>query len=39
MPRDIHRFIPAFETLRFVATSCIGRTIRQTGAILRSTLS
>ncbi|MDL2408637.1 hypothetical protein PY650_23920 [Rhizobium calliandrae] len=30
MPRDIHRFVPAFETLRFVAASCIGRTSRQT---------
>ncbi|MGY5811985.1 hypothetical protein ACXHXG_30335 [Rhizobium sp. LEGMi198b] len=30
MPRDIHRFTPAFETLRFVATSCIARTSRQT---------
>ncbi|AGB71793.1 MULTISPECIES: hypothetical protein [Rhizobium] len=30
MPRDIRSITPAFETLRFVAAVCIGRTSKQT---------
>ncbi len=30
MPRDIRAVTPAYETLRFVAVACIGRTSRQT---------
>ncbi len=30
MPRDIREITPAYETLRFVAGACIGRTSRQT---------
>ncbi len=30
MPRDIRSITPAFETLRFVASVCIGRTSKQT---------